>query len=248
MRIVGLLAAVCLVVGGCAAEDAKDTVDTGAVPRSSPSPSLDPAGRLDAAVAANLRVPFQFKLSGPGMPAGALSGVADPPGGVLDLKATFSTELAVDYFRDGSGLYVKMSGFEDINPDSASWFKADPAKLTGDDFISVVDPQNPMQLRDIVAATNAVHEAGPGQLAGTLDPKKLKGPLIEEQDQAAAVPVTVTLDTEGHLTKLTLDSPDGGSLSLEFEQFGQALDVTAPTADATKPMPDEMYQALNADN
>ncbi|SNT63513.1 hypothetical protein SAMN05421812_115124 [Asanoa hainanensis] len=86
---------------------------------------------------------------------------------------------------------------------------------------------------ELFSSVSGLHETAPLTYAGTIDLtanmylNATNGAAApKELDQARAVPMTVTLDDRGHITRVTIDVPAAPTKS-EFSDFDA---VTAPTA------------------
>jgi hypothetical protein len=180
-------------------------------------------------------------------------GVAALDGSAADLTATLPGESGPTTVQqrvvDGV-VYLRVEG-SDVLP--ATWIKLDPAALGGGedlgDMLGGAGTGTVTAPLDALREVADVQEVGSEEIDGiptthyraTLDPAKVAAALAPLESvggrkaRAGTMPVDLWVDADGHVVRVTqtidLGAADAGSVTwtLDLREFGEPLDVTAPS-------------------
>lgn len=137
------------------------------------------------------------------------------------------------------------------------WMKLDPGKLTGDSATDLTyqGETDPGYVSTLLEAAADLKETGSGTYAGTTDLTKSTEAEIVEADtlttlgeKAKTVPLKLTLDGEGRITKAVVEIPAAGKVKattyeVVYDQYGTAAPVTIPAGAVAAPA--AAYEMLN---
>ncbi|GGN67894.1 hypothetical protein GCM10010112_31730 [Actinoplanes lobatus] len=206
---------------------------------------------------------FRYTIKGGQQP---LSGVVDGPHKALTTEAQekipdSDITLSMKFLIVGDEAWTKIA-FKNAGADSGlpklpkKWMKLDQKKLaadSGEDF-TYQGESDPGYVSDLLRAAADLKETGKGVYAGTTDLTGSTEAEIVDADtlaalgeQAKTVPLELTLDAEGRITRALVKIPAAGkakaaTYEVVYDQYGTVAPVTAPTDGVAAPA--DVYEML----
>jgi hypothetical protein len=201
----------------------------------------------------------------------AIKGGSQPLSGVLDAQnKTITADVTAKIPNSKITLTMKFLTIDDkawakISFDGAKagdglpklpkqWMSLEQSKLTSED-LAYQGETDPGYVSTLLKAAADLKETGGGTYAGTTDlTKSAEAEIVDKEvltalgEKAKTVPMKVTLDSEGRITKAVLDLPAAGKAKaatheIVYDQYGTVASVKAPT-DAVKATA-AAYEMLN---
>jgi hypothetical protein len=261
-RITGLAAGltVAVALAGCGPTD-----DAAAVKS---APPVSPSDKLLKAVPDSDAAPYKFEIKQNNQ---KVTGTWDAT------KKSFEGKVVYSEASDGidltvtettlvrtEGTWMKIA----FNPSNLpglpklpkSWMKVDTSKVkdaAGNFLVFDENSADPGNAYFLVTNAAGVKEAGAGKYTGTTDITMVPDAGIVDEAtlkalgaKAKAVPFTAAVDSEGHLSSMSLKVPaagksKAGTYTVTYSDFGKASLPAAPAADEQKPAPDAAYDLMN---
>jgi hypothetical protein len=251
LTIVGLslLAAVSLAVGGC------DTSGNGQSAKGSASPSpspADPKSALLASVEQLSKTPYKYHMESEGMTG---DGVADPVAKAVSMAMTAAeggVSMKMDIVVVNADFWVKMD-LGDANAllgiPADKYMHLDTAKL-GDSSLSSAAKDADLA-SGMFDGLLDVKQVDSQHFTGTIDLTKASGDaalgadtLKKAGDKAKSASFTASVDGQGRLTELTIDTASLGldqPLKVSYSDYGTAATVNKPAASKVTEAPSKVY-------
>ncbi|WP_433793706.1 hypothetical protein [Actinoplanes sp. CA-252034] len=137
------------------------------------------------------------------------------------------------------------------------WMKLDQGKLSADssEDLTYAGETDPGFVSTLLAAAADLKETGKGTYAGTTDlTKSTEADIVDDEtlkalgEKAKAVPLEVTLDGEGRVTKAVVKIPAAGKVKagtyeVVYDQYGKASPIKEPSGAVNAPA--DAYELLN---
>ena len=248
--------------------------ESGDQPAAAPAPSLSPSASASASVSASastqpddpardltdaaarladetarVRVAVTGQLT--------LTGVLDPRAQAALVKVDMGSVddgAQAEVRKIGTDMWIRLRGpVPTMLGGTGDWMHLAAADLPAESSFNILPGGDPAGIRTMVAAMTGIKRTGPHTFAGTVDlarsPKYSAETLKALGARASFVPFTATTDAQGRLVALTVDlasiASGAGQLTTRFSDFGVAVDVEPPPADATTEVPSELKSVID---
>jgi hypothetical protein len=261
--IVGIIsvAVLGLTAAGCGTSSNNSQGGITAPAASSPSPSpVDAKAALLASFTAVAKTSSSLSIK-----QGPAAGTAkvDPAGKKIQLSVTahqegITAKIDVIYISPNYWAKVDLGQLADtqlkINP--KKWTKLDPAKLHADalpiDTKGGVDTDI-LDLPQLFTGLGTVKQDDAKHYSGTVDLTKATGDSAPTSDdlkglgsKASAVPFTATVDDQGRLTNLSIQTGDPATeMEVTVSGYGAPQAINPPPASSVVTAPQGVYDILN---
>ncbi|MEV5819953.1 hypothetical protein ACFYMB_13185 [Micromonospora haikouensis] len=197
--------------------------------------TADPADELRAAVRRLNEESMRIHVSSTGLRG---TGLSDPKVPAMDMTMELGTAGETRVLMIGRDAYVKMGGqLGAATGGSGKWLHLDTRNLGSGGQLGLMPADDPVGVRKLLDAVVEVRRIGPGTFVGTLDYSKSMADsktLADLGDKAKAVPFTATVNEQGRLKKLGVDttvvSPMLGPMSVIYSDWGTPVSVSRPPA------------------
>lgn len=164
-----------------------------------------------------------------------------------------------DYYLKISVPGLTLPGTETAH---GRWLHVDPKKMGGMDqglgkLGSEEENGDPFDATTMVRNAATVQKVDDTHFKGTLDLTDVDGMTVDSDlvkalgDKAKSIPFTATVDSEHRLTAMTVTIPPVTGhkktrvMTVTYSGFGQATQITKPTADQSTEAPEKLYQIFN---
>ncbi|RKN39971.1 hypothetical protein [Micromonospora endolithica] len=180
------------------------------------------------------------------------SGTMDPATKTSDMTLDMGTLGKFQVLSTGDDVYLKMSGGLLAQQSSSDkWMHLDMRKVSKDSPFNFMPDGDPGGVNKLVNSVVAVERTAAGGYAGTLDYTRTMADdkdIAAFGDKAKAVPFTATVDAEGRLTELVVDTStlveSFGKMSTRYADFGTPVTVRTPPASEVQEMPTELLDTF----
>jgi len=155
--------------------------------------------------------------------------------------------------------FTNTAGLTGLPKLPTKWLLLDPAKVTDPESTPLTyDGPDPANAAVLLASIGAATETGPGRYRGTLDLTKATDADVADPaeitamgEAAKAVPFTATVDMSGRLNAIQVQVPAAGKTRayeyrMTYTGYGDAPNVSAPSATESQNAPAEAYELLNS--
>ncbi|MDG4767589.1 hypothetical protein O7632_26365 [Solwaraspora sp. WMMD406] len=150
-------------------------------------------------------------------------------------------------------LYMRIAG-DEMAEMSDVWLHVDTSKIPDGSAFDMMPDGDPAGAANMIEGLVDVEWTSDTTMSGTIDMTKSSTAdpemLDALGDRATAVPFTATLDDEGRLVELVVDTaslaPGMGTIEARYSNFGAPVSVEAPTDGEIMPLPDAMLGMLEA--
>jgi hypothetical protein len=246
-RLAVLCATALLAVAGCG--QATDANGDGAPAAATTAPA-DPTERVNAAARKMESSSFKFSIESAGA---KVEGVRHKPSESVQIKMSGTGEnrgFTADVIQIGDDMWMKMDlGLDAGDNEPLQGFADALGKwnhIAKDEAESELGPLANAGSGDMgtkmVDGVSNLKETAPGTFTGTIDLTRTDVDVTDEDtvkalgDQAKAVPITITLDSEERLGSLVMDLPAAGAAkaqqaTIKFFDFEKVQQPKAPPAD-----------------
>jgi hypothetical protein len=257
----GLLASATLVLSGCDKATTNGGTGTGGG-GSSASPSPSPLAPKDAVLASTkmlTQTTYKYTISSDGMSG---SGAADPAAKKTQMSVKGTQDgvnLSMDIVLVGTDLWLKMDlgGLNATVGIPNKYMHLQQSKLKDQanlGLFNTKDDTDPAEsaklLKGVVDAqkVDATHYKVTFDLTQTTSSAVDAAVLTKLGDKAKSVPGTVTLDSQGRLSEVTVDlsavDPQA-TVKVTYSDYGAPVNVNPPPAADTVEAPQAVYDMFN---
>ncbi|MFI7605801.1 hypothetical protein ACIBTV_11820 [Micromonospora sp. NPDC049366] len=242
---VALVAVLGLGLTGCGTQTDSPAASggTGAAPAS--SAPADALGKLSAAAQKLNQQSMRMKIESSVLNG---SGLMDPANKTGDMTMNLGPQGTFRMLMLGDDAYMKVTGMTGL---PEKWLHMDTTKLGASGQLNLMPEGDPGGVNKLVKSVVKVEETGPGTFTGTMDYTRSNP---DDKDIAALgakakeVPFTATVDAEGRLTKIAVDTSvlheSLGTMTTSYSDFGTEVKVNKPPAADTQEAPQELIKAF----
>jgi hypothetical protein len=215
--------------------------------------SADPAAAAKLSQAVEQLDQTSFTLTATSGSGFRMTGSIDAPNGKAAAQLTASgpnAEINVKTILIGQDLYAQVPGITK----AGTWTHVDGARLPANANIGLRPGQiDPVNTANLLKATTDVKATSDTSYSGSVDLSNAAGVAGLGQVTIAAsnapvqnVPFTATLDAQGRLSTLTVNVPQADPLVVNYANYGQPVQVTAPAPNEITEAPDSFYSSLGS--
>ncbi|OLB76351.1 MAG: hypothetical protein AUI14_19035 [Actinobacteria bacterium 13_2_20CM_2_71_6] len=253
-----LFACTTLALAGCGKSASTAGSSAGTATSASPSPTGKPAKDVVLAAIAGLKqTSYKYTIESHGLTG---NGVADPVAkkATLSMKGTQSgMSLSIDMVVINPDTWLKMLfGSENASLGlPTKYMHVNVSKVTGGGLGIDPDASDPGRVQELLKVVGDVQRVDAQNYKITLDITGVSAAALDSDtvkkmgDKAKAVPATVTVDSQGHLTAFTVSlaalAPDEGDVKATYSDFGTPVAVKPPAKSDTVEAPASLYGFLN---
>jgi len=233
MRRVAVVTALTLLLAGCG--NTAPGPDGPAREARATAGAVESADRVRAAVETMSKTSFAYHHTAAGA---EYDGVVHRPSDSTTLRLSTDSGLNEVVLIGGRGwarTNIDPTGSGAATEELSPWSELVPDTL-GKPPYSYVNGAEALVGAELFSSVSGLHETAPRTYAGTidltanLDLNATNGASAPDPvDRARAVPMTVTLDEDGHITGVTIDVP-GAPTRSEFTDFDAVAAPTPPTS------------------
>ncbi|MFY1633868.1 hypothetical protein ACN27F_11405 [Solwaraspora sp. WMMB335] len=259
----GVVATLALALTGCAGTTTtgSSTSESGAEAGTEAGAASDQDDAREALTAAaaklnedTVRVAMTLAMGADG--SMEATGAMDPANrrGRFEIHVAVDGELMkIEMIMLEQDMYLQLAG-DEMAELADVWMHIDRSKLPEGSSFDMMPQDDPAGAEDMVRDLIDIEWTGDDTLAGTID--MTKSPTADPEmidalgEGADSVPFTATLDDEGRLVEMIIETSslasEMGDMETRYSGFGEPVDVQAPTDGEIMPLPDAMLGMFDA--
>ncbi|MFI1993665.1 hypothetical protein [Actinoplanes sp. NPDC020271] len=177
-------------------------------------------------------------------------GAFDTPNKALDITMTMAGLGDVSIREVGTDMYMKFGGAAAKSFGNGKWMHIDASKMPETSALSL-EKNDPRNTAKLLEQTTDVKKSG-NTFTGTLDITKspsLTAEMVKAmQGKSTQVPFTAQVDSDGYLTKMTMDmnavAQGAGKVEASYTDIGSKVAIARPAKNQTVEMSDSVLKSI----